>query len=150
MTSSDALESPLLVVVRALTPNVARVQWCAQCSPALEYEVVFSRGGLTQQKLRLSSVARQVFVSERSAEHMYHVCVLALQGRKASAPKCTSVVMDTDTELHVYVLIVMCVILTLTVITQTFCLIKLCRKQPAENPHLSRLISIPNPAFYNP
>ncbi|KAA0711643.1 hypothetical protein E1301_Tti019498 [Triplophysa tibetana] len=149
VTSSDALESPLLVAVRALTPSVARVQWCAHCSPALDYEVVFSRGGLTQKKLRLSSAARQVFVSELTAEHIYHVCVRALQGRMASAPKCTSVVMDTDTELHVFVLVVMCVLLTLTVITQTFCLIKLFRKQPAENPHLTRLISIPNPAFNN-
>ncbi|XP_057199097.1 uncharacterized protein LOC130559835 [Triplophysa rosa] len=150
VTSSDAPESLLSVAVRALTHSVARVEWCAHCSPALQYEVVFSRGGLTQKTLRLSSAARQVFVSELTAEHVYRVCVRALQGRNSSAPKCTSVEMDTNAELRVHVLIVKCVILTLTVITQTFCLIKLCRKQPAENPHLTRLISIPNPAFYNP
>lgn len=131
--TSDALERPLSVDVQALTHGVARVQWCAHYSPALDYLLVFSRDGLTQKTLRLSSAVHQVFVSELTAEHTYHVCVYALQKKNTSAPRCASVVMDVNTELYMYILIVICVILTLTVITQTFCLIKLYRKQPASN-----------------
>lgn len=131
--TSDALERPLSVDVQALTHSLARVQWCAHYSPALDYLLVFSRDGLTQKTLRLSSAVRQVFVSELTAEHTHHVCVYALQEKNTSAPRCASVVMDVNTELYMYILIVICVILTLTVTTQTFCLIKLYRKQPASN-----------------
>ncbi|XDV43723.1 hypothetical protein PO909_012147, partial [Leuciscus waleckii] len=68
-------------------------------------------------------------------------------GNKTGSPNCASVWMGVHTEVF---LLGVCGVLMLIMVTLSFCLYKQCKKQPVENLHLTRLISIPNPAFYNP
>ncbi|XP_048046260.1 uncharacterized protein LOC125268244 [Megalobrama amblycephala] len=63
---------------------------------------------------------------------------------------CASVRMCVNTELYLHGLLVVCGVLMAIMATLSFCLYKQCKKQPVENPNLTRLISIPNPAFSNP
>ncbi|XP_039509411.1 uncharacterized protein LOC120464127 isoform X2 [Pimephales promelas] len=61
-------------------------------------------------------------------------------------PTCASDCMG----IHTVFLLAVCGVLMLILVTLSFCLYKQCKKQPVENLHLTRLISIPNPAFINP
>ncbi|ROI68670.1 hypothetical protein DPX16_2150 [Anabarilius grahami] len=63
---------------------------------------------------------------------------------------CASVRMGVNTELYLHSLLVVCGVLMVIMATLSLCLYKQCKKQPVENPNLTRLISIPNPAFSNP
>ncbi len=136
--------------VTAVTHSVVLVKWCAPYSPVLEYLLVVRHEGLAQKNLSISSAVRQVFISDLTADHIYHICVQAMNGAGSSGPKCVSVWMGLNTEVYLYSLVALCGVLMVTVATLSFCLYKQCKKTPEENPHLTRLISIPNPAFFNP
>lgn len=135
--------------ITAVTHSVVLVKWCAPYSLVLEYLLVVRREGLAQKNRSISSAVRQVFISDLTADHIYHICVQAVNSTGSSGPKCVSVWMGLNTEVYLYSLVALCGVLMVTVATLSSCLYKQCKKTP-ENPHLTRLISIHNPAFFNP
>ncbi len=148
-SDSQPPDRPSSLSVTAVTHSVVLVKWCAPYSPVLEYLLVVRHEGLVQKNLSISSAVRQVFISDLTADYIYHICVQAMNGAGSSGPKCVSVWMGLNTEVYLYSLVALCGVLMVTVATLSFCLYKQCKKTP-ENPHLTRLISIPNPAFFNP
>ncbi|KAL1257424.1 hypothetical protein QQF64_010668 [Cirrhinus molitorella] len=151
MTSrSQPPDSPTSLAVTAVTHNLALVKWCASCSPVQEYLLVVRHEGLQQKNLSFSSTFCEAFISNLTADHIYDICVQAVNRAGSSGPKCVSVRIGLNTEAYLYSLLAVCCVLTATVLVLSFCLYKQCKKTPVENPHLTRLISIPNPAFFNP
>ncbi|KAI2654080.1 LRRN4 C-terminal-like protein [Labeo rohita] len=148
-SSSQPPNSPTSLSVTLVTHNLVQVKWCAPYSPVLEYLLVVRHGGLVQKNMSFSSAFRQVFISNLTADHIYHICVQAVNRAGSSGPKCASVRMGLNTQVFLYSLLAVCGVLMLTVIVLSVCLYKQCKKLPVENPHLTRLISIPNPAFFN-
>ncbi|XP_016139558.1 leucine-rich repeat neuronal protein 4 [Sinocyclocheilus grahami] len=149
-SDSQPPNSPTSLAVTAVTYRVLLVTWCAPYSLVTQYLLGVQHEGLTQKNLSFSSAVRQVFISDLEVDSIYHICLQAVNGAGSSGPKCASVRMGLNTEVYLYSLLVVCGVLMLIVASLSFCLYKQCKKAPVENPHLTRLISIPNPAFFNP
>lgn len=149
-SNSQPPDSLTSLSITAVTHSDVLVKWCAPYSPVLEYLLVVRHGGLVQKNVSFSSAVRQVFISDLTANHIYHICGQAVNGAGSSGPKCDSVWMGLSTEVYLYSLLAVCGVLMVIVATLSFCLYKQCKKTPVENPHLTRLISIPNPAFFSP
>lgn len=149
-SDSQPPDRPTSLSVTVVTHSVVLVKWCAPYSAVLEYLLVVRHEGLAQKNLSISSAVRQVFISDLMADHIYHICVQAVNGAGSSSPKCVSVWMGLNTEVYLYSLLAVCGVLMVIVAALSFCLYKQCKKTPVENPHLTRLISISNPAFFNP
>lgn len=149
-STSQPPDSPTSLAVTVVTHSLVLVTWCAPNSPVTQYLLGVRYEGLLQKNLSFSSAARQVFISDLEADRTYHICLQAVNGAGSSGPECASVWMGLNTQVFFYTLLVVCGVLMLIVATLSFCLYKQCKKATVENPHLTRLISIPNPAFFNP